>query len=190
MEPANGKSIVCPARPGESAHLGPSRLLRVSCSYHCGSVDHFLELFHGQAPDSLAGRLCFEYARLLRERVDTLSSGCRGLALKFQVETAPDFKRSMLLEFAGCYCEQALDCSLDVLSLQTSSLSDGSISTRNGQSARRLCFGLHGFHGFHGFHGLHGLHRRHGLHWQDHFVKSARKPVQSDEYRARSTPPC
>merc|ERR1712222_38737 len=148
MEPANGKSIMCPVRPGESAHLGRSRVLQASCSNalnHCGSVDHLLELFHGQAPDGLAGRLCFEYARLLRERVDTLSSGCRGLALKFQVETAPNFKGSMLLEFAGCYSEQALDCSLDVLSLQTSSLSDGSISTRNGQSARRPCFGLHGF---------------------------------------------
>merc|ERR1712007_350369 len=157
MEPASGKSILCPVRPGESAHLGRSRVLQASCSdaLTTGSVDHLLELFHGQAPDGLAGRLCFEYARLLRDRVDTLSSGCRGLALKFQVETAPNFKGSMLLEFGGCYCEQALDCSLDVLSLQTSSLTDGSISTRNGQSARRPCFAPHGFHGLHGFHRFH-----------------------------------
>merc|ERR1712173_354705 len=111
-------------RPGESAHLGRSRLLRAVCSNYCGSIDHLLELFHGQTPYSLAGRLCLEHARLLREGVDTLSGGCRGLVLKFQVNTTRNFEGTVLLEFAGCDCEQALDCSLDIFCFQSSTLSD------------------------------------------------------------------
>merc|ERR1719378_408237 len=109
------------------------------------SVDHLLQLLHGQGTDRLGSWLGLEHARLLGEWVDSLASWASWLLLELQVQSATDLESAILLQLGCGQLHVVGHHSLDVLALQASLLSNSAESTS----------------GSHGTTGLHGLHRLH-----------------------------
>merc|ERR1712224_280473 len=115
------------------------------------SVDHLLELLHRKSTNSLGRRLGLD-ARLLCERVDTLTSSLSWLLLELQVEGTSQFEAAILLELACSNLDKTFNHSLHLLRLEASGLGNGAVSSRGGHDG-----GLHGLlHALHGGHGCKG----------------------------------
>merc|ERR1719198_1576838 len=111
------------------------------------SVDHLLQLLHGQSTNSLRSWLSLEHAWLLGEWVDALASWASWLLLELQVQAATNLESAVLLQLRSGQLHVVGHNSLHILSLEAGLLS---------HSAERSS----GSHGTTSLHGLHCLHSR------------------------------
>merc|ERR1719378_965486 len=81
------------------------------------SVDHLLQLLHGQGTDRLGSWLGLEHARLLGEWVDSLASWASWLLLELQVQSATDLESAILLQLRGSQLHIVGDNGLHILGL-------------------------------------------------------------------------
>merc|ERR1719263_2557974 len=111
------------------------------------SVDHLLQLLHGQCANSLGSRLGLEDAWLLGEWVDALASWACWLLLELQVQATTNLESAVLLQLRRCQLHIVGHDSLHILSLKAGLLSNSAESSG-------------GSHGTTSLHGLHCLHSR------------------------------
>merc|ERR1712178_185706 len=83
------------------------------------SVDHLLQLFHGQGTHSLGSWLGLEHARLLGEWVDSLAGWASWLLLELQVQAATDLESAILLQLRSSQLHIVGDDSLHILWLES-----------------------------------------------------------------------
>merc|ERR1712048_425274 len=95
-------------------------VLQLALKYHSNeiSVDHLLQLLHGQALDGFGGWLCLEDARLLGERVHTFASWCCRLLLELHVQDTTKLEASVLLHLICSQLHVGCNNCLDLARLQ------------------------------------------------------------------------
>merc|ERR1719155_196417 len=93
------------------------------------SIDHLLQLLHGQGAHCLGSWLGLEHAWLLCEWVDSLASWASWLLLELQVQAATNLESAVLLELGGGQLHVVGHNSLHILALQTSFLSNSTERT-------------------------------------------------------------
>merc|ERR1719164_35831 len=110
-----------------------NKMLRLQCDRPLGSarkvpetewhsVDHLLQLLHGQGTHSLGSRLGLEHARLLGEWVHSLASWASWLLLELQVQATAELESTVLLQLRGSQLHVVGDNGLDILGLRASLL--------------------------------------------------------------------
>merc|ERR1719261_734562 len=88
------------------------------------SIDHLLQLLHGQSADRLGSWLGLEHTWLFGEWVDSLASRASWLFLELQVQAATNLEGTILLQLGSGQLHVVGDDSLDVLALGASLLSN------------------------------------------------------------------
>merc|ERR1712003_599919 len=95
MEPANGKSILCPVRPGESAHLGRSRVLQASCSNALTTAAQLtisLNFFMGKPLTVLLAGFALNTHGSFVKGLTPFRAGVAGLLFSFRLRQPPILK--------------------------------------------------------------------------------------------------
>merc|ERR1719238_1040556 len=109
-----------PVRPP----TGTTMRLKTTCS-----IDHLLQLLHGQGTDSLGGWLCLEDAWLLGERVDSLAGWAGWLLLELQVQATANLESTILLQLRSSQLHIIGDDGLHILWLEAGLLGNGTESS-------------------------------------------------------------
>merc|ERR1740138_154925 len=127
-------------RRSESAHqrLPSSTLQKAECAARqtVHSVDHLLELLHGQGAHRLGCWLGLENTRLFSKRVDALASCLGRLLLELHVQRASELELAALFQLCRCKRYHGLGDLLDLTRLEADLLSDGGVRASSRRSPR------------------------------------------------------
>merc|ERR1711865_650965 len=122
---------------------------RIQCdrplNLHCNqkatcSINHLLQLLHGQGAHSLGSWLGLEHAWLLGEWVDSLASWASWLLLELQVQAAANLEGAILLQLGSGQLHVVGDDGLHILGLKTRLLGN----RHEGSGCCHVPTGLHG----------------------------------------------
>merc|ERR1711970_1094699 len=110
--------------------MGPPTATQKRVRNSAASVDHLLQLLHGESPHRLACWLRLEDTWLLGEWVNAFTSWSGGLLLQLQVQRPNELEGAIFLQLVRRDVDNALDNGLYVLRLQSSGFRDGAICLR------------------------------------------------------------